>query len=164
MITQSIVNSHRNGPSYVPEMISMVMKKFNYLRFSRVISLAQTYPHRDYKFVLFEYTNSGIGDQIARIERIPQTTVAIHDVVSSPQFIERMKELFVLNNNMVFYNRRMFVYSNGMSIPSEQRQLIILIKRGAFVAREPVEQYEDDELPALIPITPIRCPGMDYVD
>jgi hypothetical protein len=164
MITQSIVNSHRSGPSYVPEMISMVMQKFNYLRFSRVISLAQTYPDRDYKFILFEYTNSGIDKPVAKIERIPHTTVAIHDVVSSPQFIERMKELFVLNNKMVFYNRRMFVYSNDMSIPSEQRQLVILIKRGAFVPRAALEQYEDDELPALIPMTPIRCPGMDYLD
>ena len=146
MITSILSNnaSIANGMAHI-------LSRINYKKLNHGLRYAEQNADSYHVIVLFEYVNSGIYDTIAEIERIPGTTLAIHEFLTMPEVRNALDSLLANAPNMKIYTRRKMNYdAEGDASFTKYRQFVL---------------YVGPDLPSLIeadPYTPDDSGGADW--
>jgi hypothetical protein len=159
MLTQSIItakhaqiNSIIRPPTAIGDCIAHILNSMDHKKYKKTIESAITYPHRKYTFVLLEYIHSGTNDRIAQVERLPDTTTYIHDILKDGRVISRLNDLFIVNPNMRIHNRRKIDFSKpfGPEQLTKTRQLVLTIDEYAFARRRAMSEDSYADMPDLV--------------
>jgi hypothetical protein len=132
--------------------ISYLCKNTNYKNLEKGLLRADQTPDQAQTIVLLEYVNSACDVTIAEIERVPGTTLPVHEFLQEPSTKDLLKKIFTSHENVEFYTRRKItIDEHGESTLTKYRQLIMRINaelpdRIARVAEDPWRtNYSDVE-------------------
>jgi len=133
MISTSIMDSS----NVTAKCLGYVLQKVDYVALSKTMYLTQRFPNQTHTAVLFEYMHSPRDTRVALEERIPATGETVHSIINTVEFMQVLKNLFMVDNSVI-YNRRKFV--NGEL--SDTRQIVLRIKPDELPPLIPVEQFD----------------------
>lgn len=102
------------------------------------VSYAMRNNHKDFTFVLFEYTSSPAGCVIHHEEMTPYGT-SLQATLTDFEVVRALTTLLCPNDNFLLHTRRKIDHAADGGIPTEKRQ---------FVMKVYADQYHD--LPSLI--------------
>ena len=145
-----ITSAFQNADTNMSKCLAYVLDKIDYGKLGKRIALTK-YDLRDQKIVLFEYVHSDMDVPIALEERLPGTSIPIHQLVSDPQFTEIMNSLFSVPNKYTrCYFRRKIDYTTAPPSLTHTRQFILELRCPSLLFPEDDDEYEG--MPPLIPI------------
>ena len=82
--------------------------------------------HKDFTFVLFEYTSSSPDALISQEEMLP-SRVSIQSVLSDPVILNSLTRLLCPNDNFLLHVRRKIDHSVPGGLPTEKRQFVMKV-------------------------------------
>lgn len=124
-----------NKNAIAKQCVGHMLRSMDYNAYLAFLRRAERFPHKDHKFVVFEYVQSPVDSGITSSENVPLTRFSIHSVMQDPEFGSDMKRLF---GDVAWYTRRKMDYSIVPEQPTNLRQVIIVV--------------EKNDMPPLIPI------------
>ena len=105
-----------------------VLSRIDYKKLNKGLRYAEQNADEHHVIVLFEYVNSGIYDTIAEIERIPGTTLAIHEFLNMPEVRNALDSLLATAPNHKIYTRRKMIHHlEGQDGFTKYRQFVLYI-------------------------------------
>ena len=145
-----ITNAFKNADVNMSKCLAYVLGKIDYNKLGKRIAWSKN-DLRTQKIVLFEYVHSGIDVSLAQEERLPGTTIPIHQLVSDQQFTDIMNSLFVVPNRYTqCYFRRKIDYNTVPPALTHVRQFVLELRQPSLLFPEDDDEYKD--MPALVPI------------
>jgi hypothetical protein len=145
-----ITNAFKNADVNMSKCLAYVLGKIDYNKLGKRIALSKN-DLRTQKIVLFEYVHSGIDVPLAQEERLPGTTIPIHQFVSDQQFTDIMNSLFVVPNRYTqCYFRRKIDFQTVPPSLTHVRQFVLELRQPSLLFPEDDDEYKD--MPGLIPI------------
>lgn len=140
-----------NDNAEVRRGVAYLLSSINFKELSVCLSKSRRNPELHHKVVLMDYVHSSVRDTIAEIERLPNTTISIHDFLSWPPVRDALEEMFVSSDNISLYTRRRFVHdSNGEWTPTKVRELVLHIRPEVLSPILNPEDVSDDDLPPIV--------------
>lgn len=94
--------------------------------------------HKDFTFVLFEFTSSMAGVDIHQEQMTPYG-MSLHAMLSQPEVITALRVLYCPNANFVLHTRRKIDHAGG--VPTNMRQFVMKVYSTHY-----------DDMPSLIPM------------
>jgi hypothetical protein len=145
-----ITNAFKNTDVNMSKCLAYVLGKIDYTKLGKRIS-GSKHDMRTHKIVLFEYVHSGIDISMALEERLPGTTIPIHQLVSDQQFTEIMNSLFAMPNRYTqCYFRRKIDFETVPPSLTHVRQFVLELRQPSLLFPEDDDEYKD--MPALVSI------------
>ena len=120
-----ITSTLNNADLTTAKCVTHILSRIDYVRLSRMLARAKENTHRDHTTALLEYTHSTVHDTIAEMERIPGTSVFIHDFLERPDIQRMLQTLFATCPAMMIVYTRRKLDADGT--PTKTRQLVLRI-------------------------------------